>query len=892
MQEPSHLQLNVPKVQLLIPLPVAAAVSRVFERQIKFNQATGSNKYYFGISENELPEPMEPASSQAFVGYLRYLFDLGGLPQVYDPIALNNVFSVIIRLDYHNEAKLKELIELHLDKAALGELLPVELIIVAFRLSPGRVTSYLHNLSNALYRDDAFTPQVIRYFFTLIQHNQQLALALQPDGYPLVYPERIERYAANLFLLNPLHLPTDPEDPKLLEDYTASTPVTAIPTITYDFDINKQPLPIPDPPPSRALVASREVVITRLLEVFPELLAINDRANSYISDLRLQAAKLGYVISGDLSAILDDWAFKRYKRDISITITIYGESHEQRVAFMRYLRGELGRIMGIGIEPGRERGEAIYKGEFVFFRGASVTRLFFAVRLALSKAATPIALLASFPLSSMQIGYDLHQGLVCTPAFALYYPLRVSLLMQAKVQTHFLVRAAFRGFTIQSISLSGLLNATYITDEGAIEMALGAADTYLPTEYISKPILRASEPLFLYHQSQDLGPLNDVDWPHATSPGYPGAEYNYFLRPYLDPIEVGYWKPLELIEEVAETREQGIEFLESPSTRIYRVAVTNHQLVDVQRYPLSHYRKSLEDVANYGHLQNLQLDSFTQVGSRFLMRNCQLNLRQNYAFPMGQAPRNIQTRETWHVGEAMPSIPPIMIPQLPDVAYPVGELAVIQNPYMQGERRVTQIPYPGPLEHPELLVPGETEYPVHLSGIIELRPPLHELEQNNINNELPNLYEPLVVEQAEPIITINIATRQDFEQLSQLLYSADALYQAEAHAINILSTIYGWMAGRIPGTPEERTQRFRQDVAAVLPTNLRNLAQLPRYIRVEMDVMIGYWLFQDETGRVLARDEVIGKAGAEFNLLLARLNSVLGTDADSFIILNGFRVME
>jgi len=336
----------------------------------------------------------------------------------------------------------------YLDQVPEGTLLPFDTVVELFQQAPAATAQYLRRLSDALYASDSFTQEIINYYQRLIAVNEQFAYALMPHAYPYTKPERINRFNRHLFLLDPLR-----DSRPLLPDYMDAEPCAAIPAGSFRV-----------PPPATVTLASKERVTDRLLQVFPQLLQMNDWLTRRIQEMLLERQEaharegfhlpapgeehppLGYVLGGGLfSIVMDDWLYERFVDKTDVDLFIYGKTHDARSVMYELLLEWLQQYM-----PTDEYYYAIRKSVLTLTRRLSPNQVF-VLQIIATDCQTPLEVLMNFDTSNIQVGYDIHHGLCCAPLFSLYYRKREAVLIRYNIRAVRLVKALYRGFSVKLI---------------------------------------------------------------------------------------------------------------------------------------------------------------------------------------------------------------------------------------------------------------------------------------------------------------------------------------------------------------------------------------------------------------------------------------------------------
>jgi hypothetical protein len=858
-----HLKLNLPGGTLILPFDVAQHNSQLLANLIQFNAKVAGGVYAFSFTAEHLPEPLNEQSAGWLRRYVSFLFGLEPLPELAAPVdatpelqaaftqnqvsALTNAIEAARQLECREEMcqRLAMLITNYFEIIELGTLPPVETLFYYISFAPMVVIDYLKHLMNQLYESDQIDAKILNYVARVIARDQQLAYALQPHGYPFTQRQRIDSINPNLFLLDPLQN-TKP----LVPDYMGAQPVIAIPDDTYlpppppqegEEAQPLQTLQAPEaqvPPPTEPIILpSPAVMVERLLSVSDNLLRVNQDARRQLAN-RFPVGDVGYVLSGELfPIILDDWAYARFQPRVQMTFHIYGPTQESRVRF----RNELWEM----INADDRLTARIYKGDFILFRNeAGMDETSHIFRLRMVPYQTAMEVLSYLPLSSMQIGYDIHRGLICTPAFSLYYRRRVSVVMTPTISLSHLTRTAFRGLTICLIEPY----AQVVHLSTGLEEAQSSPDLVLDIEYATGIVLTKGRMIQLERMPIDADDLDRIR----------GEEF--LLIPFGgEQVFVDRWNP-HLIDGPGEGDwEIKLEILDLPPICPKKLTLSKLIQPYCARLIPTHNVEAITTALRNGRVLYPFLPE--SVWTRLFIRNCLVQTKPQYEFPTRPPVFNgTHIKREFSVARTFA------------VAIDRNRDRVVGPAYYQGIGVVPvagTIPAPGPLLLPELLAPGEAEYPIHLSGILQLR------TQTGETDMLPeDLHAPLDVDPAT-LPSLEVRSMTELTNLIQALRISDTKFLAEALAYQkILQEFPGEQYQAIRGKYQILLSLRKKEF---LPQAQAEQAKLPLYIRLEIDVLLPYWMFIDE-GNWLMTAEQAFRQGERYNCIVDFSELIVGRD--------------
>jgi hypothetical protein len=462
MQE-SPVLLTIGPTTLILSQIQAAKHSEALNALVKFNQGTGNQKYTFTIPESDLVGliTLNSVILDEVINFYQSAFNELPLAETnLSEDAILNIMLINKRLRCMSSTcnLIEQLLTRYFNALSPDQLPYLEIVAEGFPYIPLVISAFLKQLSNKLFQEDSFTPEIIRYYHTLIEHNEQYALALLPRGYPYTRAERIDRFLPTLFLLDPLR------QSQQLPDYLSTGELALV-----------QPNAFTTPPPIHedgspiVQVPSREILIQRLLGIFPDILRLNEEVGQQLLR-KYPAHNAGFIIGGGmLSICLDQWLYQGFADKTDIDLFIYGPTAEARrdvfqILFAWLLEHYPNRADFALPVPEMQRNlteeeKAVRTGGpgYTYKVERSVLSLIrlkgtqqFALQIINTDCYTASEVLMNFDTSNIQVGYDVYRGFCCTPYFSLYYRKRYAVLIRYNIRGLRLVKSLYRGFSLRT----------------------------------------------------------------------------------------------------------------------------------------------------------------------------------------------------------------------------------------------------------------------------------------------------------------------------------------------------------------------------------------------------------------------------------------------------------
>jgi len=365
---------------------------------------------------------------------------------------------------------------------------PDDILVTEFNVAPGYVHLYLRAVSDLLYNNDSFTPEIIDYYEILIAKIPTIRVSLMPHGYPFTRRENIDKLgpkAATLFMVNPL------ETPHILPDYmNAHTFAKLDTTNANEGDPNDPRVRIWRaglPPPIIEHIPSEEIIQQRMEIAQPRILGLLREAREQMLEV-FPNGEAGFVLAGGMLCMaLDDWLSSDKGHFLLRTdgdFFIYGQTDQlRRDAFkiffavvVRYYPSDHyieDRYYGgdrevysythwksvITVErkfkvdenfvevPTNERMDE--EGKTHMYLGRFMRRIGLQIINTNSKDAFEVIM--NFDCSHIQVGWDCHRRWIATPFWQLYTPRRESLLVRYNIRSPRFIKALYRGFTLKKL---------------------------------------------------------------------------------------------------------------------------------------------------------------------------------------------------------------------------------------------------------------------------------------------------------------------------------------------------------------------------------------------------------------------------------------------------------
>jgi hypothetical protein len=864
------------------PIPIEAArQTRVLNAQIDFNLARGNQAeedWSFSIRPEELSEDLQadPVAQQALQEYLSFLFLNIPLSTTWNERALITALDIIKALECLQPEK--QIAQTTLCERSMqllrfyfqGETstLPrIDVMLYWLQIIPMETLHFLRKMSNLLYETDSFTLSILNYFRQIIEVNEQYAYALQPHGYPTVRSERIDKFEPSFFLLDPLRR-TNPE----LPDYMGADYVAVIPT--NSFTVAPGPVVMPD----------QALFLRRLLQIFPQLLKFNEEIGALLSQ-QYPDRSVGCVLTGALFSIcLDDWLFQHFNSKTVIELHVYGPTPAIRKdvfgKIQFWFSANFGR-QDYKFRQGRQGFDILLLKENVPA---------FALRILTSDAKSAMQILKGQQVSHLQVGYDLYRGLVCTPLFSLYFRRRLSIIDDFIIEFYKVVTAVFYGFGLQIIAPFAYLSrytfyAVGYTRREQVGYTHDEASGY-SFEDIRDQVLVKGRPKFITRipgaagvpqilSADTIGPRYN---PHTEILGESGGYQVIGDDNRVDSLILERW---DTPARAAGWSDETIDFSLSPELKVPPHLTTIEGLGDLPRgfYGTHELRTSFVDAgvmqSNFG------------LASLFLLRQCRFQFSESYSFPNGITIRTRNGRNRLAKPPAgylstVSTIPTNRFPSEQDLAtetnlvkevvrYPNLPAQQENPPEDQPEQILYSLPAPLPLEHPELLRSPYNYYPITVTGVLQLR------TDNRIRPILiGEMRDPIDLSDEE----IQALPLVQAEQLYDLLLAADPFFNAQVMAYREVNSDnrameraaeagMGLGGANVPTRGEMERIRGTYDRAVIKYSKQtpQLAAQLPKYVRVQLNVLITRWLFIDEGQWIMPPEDILKY---EFNCALRK----------------------
>jgi hypothetical protein len=860
--EPPPIRLVLPSFVLIIPADKANR-SRVLRGVYAFNQELrreGDIYQQFTVPLDELPESVLTSveQQQALTSYVGYLFDLAPLPEQHNTTALLAALSVGRLLECQELMcqRLSEIARLYFGRAGFDQLPDAEFMIWLFGLAPQQAATYLKQFSNHIYEQDSFNREILLYWQTLIQANEQYAYALQPHGYPFTRRERIDRLAPSLFLLDPLR--NSPQ----VEDYMGADVVAFIEPDAYK-----------NAPPPVELV-TKELVVERISQTFPLIIRLNERLRDIVVQ-RFPALDAGFIFGGELFTILlDKWLFTYFNDKPTITLSIYGPTQAVRAQISELLFDELSATWEVN---------KLHQGRLtaIMFNGHH----YIVTLLNDDRAHTPLEALMDMPLSSTQVGYDVHRGLVCSAAFSLYYRKRQDVILSYGVPERSAIKTLYRGFSLRVIAPY----AYVLVQVSRYKRRLEAYIQETPLMRISNVTLIKGQPLLLIADPQ-APRLGRADEPNAVDPrAFTHADRaieakllgqwgQYYFLPYKQGGNISI--EFNGAMSVADIKQIALQAaLDRGDYELGSNIVIGSNVF--QTTPL------IKVFWGYRHLFGIRaadltrehiIPSFFMTGAqlKLFVRNCRISQADQYNFAwqhnspntlIRKATRVFVERDPRQVENGPPPVP--AMPAAPEL-----------KPFRQRKLVAVQTQEnPGPLDHPEMLRMERYEYPVRLTGIIQL---------TGDPTAPEDLHEPLMLtaEEERNMITLDLTQPLQMRQVEDYFFLSNTEYVRQMLA-------YRAMFDEIRELSNDAFRMNQEDVirrgdALDFTEQIRGMqAGLPRYIRIIFDVHIAQWMFLDEAHWLMSFQDMLA---SQLNcVLFRRFQRRKGVDMVHYFITQGFK---
>jgi hypothetical protein len=884
MEEPAlpDFKLILPYFELILP-GKAASQAKVLKAQIDFVQRGGKKLFSFTILPADLIEDLtgDFVAQQALRNYLIYLFQGGEIPPERERRALLTAWQISRLLDCSEEMcqRTANLAEAYLQHAGAEDLPALELILQVLSFAPTLVARFLKDMANRIYETDSFTNQLAHYFREIIQHNEQMAYALQPHAYPTVHAERIDRISPTFFLLDPLR------SSALIPDYMDAQPVAAIPE--GSFIVAPTAVKLPD----------IQLFLQRAVQIFPDLLQFNEEISAQIRQ-QFPGQNVGFLIADMIMPIcLDEWLFQRFSDKANIEIHAYGPTIEIREkiftlinTWFRVKFGFAGRRFDVEPEYMIRQGRA----GLVFSR-ANPNLPALIIRIVPSGASTAMQQLSQQRVSHLQVGYDMYKGLVCTPLFSLYFRQRVSVIDHYAITFEELVTTLYYGFTLSIIAPFAHLLVYLKANKFKL--------THLYYEVMGMPALIKGAPQLVVMKTPPVGTL----WPPIIQPAdatvnrhanwLAGQSGDYAIIGS-DAIVVSKhldrWDTISQFDALESISfDLDINRLIEPGEPTTIEGVTNTPQAfhyDPER-PLA---KTLLEMK----VGSLMLGNYS-LGSSFLLRQCRFKRLPQYLMPREVRVMNKNYKliheYVWDVGVTLPerTVPPM---QIDTVAAWGPQGLELQHDVVRYEGTG---PVAGPGRNPVsvfervnmpndptnvMLLNSTTLFPINVVGVLQIhsqggrRP----VSISEMRDPLP-----LTEEQINALPVIKL------DQLFDFLLVADPEFHAQVLAyreVNQGGAIGYWQARNVnvmgktfrhERVPQDIPRLYEAALAKYRPITLQQALYVPQFVRVDLDVTIGSWLFIDEGDWLMPFSDLFKY---EFNCTIKR------STASDFRIGRGYKI--
>jgi hypothetical protein len=862
--------LDLSGQQLVIPWE-RAQESATLATMIRFNQAAGAVDYSFSIPLQQLPFDVtaDAAWQELLLDYLRYIFQDEPAPTEAPQGIVLDVLEILRQLDYFRDdyKDAKQLARIYLEKSDLSELPDLTLAtwLVKFSLD---FVNFMRRVSDSLYQNDSFTPQILSYFSALIRTNEQVAYALQPHGYPFTRAEQLDQIMPidrNIFLLDPFRTTES-----ALPDYMGAEYVVAVPINAYTV------------PPKPEIKIDRAAFLERLLTIFPKLLDLHEKVRVQLTNLGRFNPEAGFVICGSAVPVaLDDWLYTHFRLKASIEIHIYGPDEYARATMSSEIRNWLdNNYPSTSYFHAQWRNSLVVAqlGDIDQYKALGLENAFpFALRLIPSVARTPFELLSRQRFSHLQVGYDLHRGLICTPLFSLYFRKRESVIAWYGVTGAELVVNAYLGFALKMIApYAHVLREDDVKYTAFSPMAIVAPiSTYGDlVEYTTDITLIKGRPVLILPTQEPYRPAN------TPYPRFAELENNDILGEsgnYNIITAAGRTLPLSVLRwetgrDRLATHTEWINY-DIPKANPSVNPAKGNDIVGLTNIPRSFFFHGLPNVDAAAIVEQQPGNLGVQnIGSFFLMRNCRFTRATGqYQFPRGYRPAIVRPGELTELTGVdfegrLKSIPPFQIDQDPTAP-------ILTYPLMPAGPNLIHQQLAVPSDPVDLsgLATGRAEFPITIEGIIQL------VGNREIITE-EGLREPLVLTEEE---MYNMQTI-DFRRLETLLAVADPEGATHMQMYERLLGYYGnpiiliALQLEIPGIVIHHAEikaQYDQGFNILLQEEQEGVRinPIPRYVKVRMDIIIDKWFFIDEANWLIPFEDLFKY---EFNCAMRKdLNS-------------------